>query len=227
MADTITAWSDPAGIEPGLTGEDRDELIRSRLALVQRLGRAAEYKDSESGLHVVRVSHFCRRLGLAAGMEPQDAELLFTAAPMHDIGKIAIPDHILQKPGPLDDEEWAVMQRHTVLGAEFIGEHDHPLLAMARDIALTHHERWNGQGYPQGLAGEDIPLSGRIVAIADVFDALTSDRPYHKAWPIERAVELIRHEAGTIFDPELSRLFGEVMRDILRVKREFAETIGD
>lgn len=212
--------------EPGNTDEDREEILRSRLALVQRLGRAAEYKDSESGLHVVRVSHFSRRLGLAVGMAPREAELLFTAAPMHDIGKIAIPDHILQKPGKLDAEEWAVMQRHTVLGAEFIGEHDHPLLRMARDIALTHHERWDGQGYPQGLAGEDIPLAGRIVAIADVFDALTSDRPYHKAWPIERAVELVRREAGTVFDPNLSRLFGEVMRDILQVKREYAETIG-
>src|SRR5476651_2808200 len=169
-----------------------DELRQTRLQIVQRLGLAAEYKDNETGLHVIRMSHYSRLLALAAGMREADADDLLHAAPMHDVGKIGIPDNILRKPGPLDADEWKVMQSHATIGGDIIGRHEHGMLAMAHDVAMTHHEKWNGSGYPNGLAGEAIPLVGRIVAIADVFDALTSERPYKKAWTVEQAVEFLQ-----------------------------------
>src|SRR5579859_2934681 len=139
-----------------------DELRQSRLELVQRLGRAAEYKDSETGLHVVRMSHYAGRLALAIGQSGEWADMLNTAAPMHDIGKIGIPDHILTKPGKLTPEEFAVMKTHPLIGARIIGDHRDPMLRMAQIAALTHHEKWDGGGYPSGLSGEAIPLEGRL-----------------------------------------------------------------
>ena len=136
-----------------------DELRETRLQIVQRLGRAAEYKDNETGLHVIRMSHFSQLLALAAGCSPAWAEDLLNAAPMHDVGKIGIPDAVLRKPGPLDADEWATMRRHPEIGAEIIGEHPSGVLQLAREIALAHHEKWDGSGYPRGLAGEAIPLS--------------------------------------------------------------------
>ncbi|MEE3157596.1 MAG: HD domain-containing phosphohydrolase, partial [Pseudomonadota bacterium] len=153
----------------------RAEVLRqTRLNIVQALGMAAEYKDNETGLHVIRMSHFSRIIALEAGFSAEDAEELLHAAPMHDVGKIGIPDAILQKPGKLDADEWAIMQQHPDIGARIIGEHDASMLQMARRIALGHHEKWDGSGYPAGLAGTDIPVEARIIAIADVFDALTS-----------------------------------------------------
>jgi putative two-component system response regulator len=200
-----------------------DELKETRLQIVQRLGLAAEYKDNETGLHVIRMSHYARVLGLAAGLSDTAAEDLLHAAPMHDVGKIGIPDRILQKPGALDKEEWKVMQSHSTIGADIIGEHPHGMLALARNIALTHHEKWDGSGYPRGLAGEDIPLEGRIVAIADVFDALTSARPYKAAWPVEEAVQYLRQQRGLHFDPELVDLFLERLPAIVEIKERWAE----
>ncbi|HVT34545.1 MAG TPA: HD domain-containing phosphohydrolase, partial [Nevskiaceae bacterium] len=161
------------------------ELEQTRLEVIRRLGRAAEYKDDATGLHVIRMSHYTRLLALAAGMSSDRAELLFHAAPMHDIGKIGIPDHILQKPGALTDEEWVVMKQHPAIGAGIIGLQHGELLETARLVALTHHEKWDGSGYPRARAGKDIPVEGRIVAVADVFDALTSKRPYKNAWSVE------------------------------------------
>ncbi|MBC9250856.1 two-component system response regulator [Pseudomonas alcaligenes] len=202
-----------------------DELKRTRLQIVQCLGLAAEYKDNETGLHVIRMSHYSRVLALAAGFSEKAAEDVLNAAPMHDVGKIGIPDAILQKNGKLDNEEWAVMRRHAQIGAEIIGEHDSGLLQMARRIALSHHEKWDGSGYPNGLKGEEIPLEGRIVAIADVFDALTSVRPYKPAWSVEETLELIQRESGKHFDPQLVALFLEQMPAILAIKERWAESV--
>jgi putative two-component system response regulator len=200
-----------------------DELKETRLQIVQRLGLAAEYKDNETGLHVIRMSHYAKLLALAAGMHEADAEDLLHAAPMHDVGKIGIPDRILQKPGKLDADEWAVMQTHATIGGDIIGEHEHGMLAMARQIALTHHEKWDGSGYPCGLAGQAIPLVGRIVAIADVFDALTSARPYKQAWTVEQAVAYLREQRGQHFDAGLVDLFLAALPAVCVIKNRWAE----
>ncbi|KIV68359.1 Response regulator [Pseudomonas sp. FeS53a] len=200
-----------------------DELKRTRLEIVQRLGLAAEYKDNETGLHVIRMSHYSRILARALGWSEADCDDLLNAAPMHDVGKIGIPDAVLRKPGKLDADEWAVMRQHVSIGANIIGEHPSGLLRMAQRIALTHHEKWDGSGYPNGLAGEDIPIEGRIVAIADVFDALTSERPYKQAWPVEEAVAFLREQSGQHFDPNLVELFIQQLPAVLEVKARWAE----
>jgi len=199
------------------------ELRHTRLEIIKRLGRAGEFRDNETGMHVIRVAHFCRLIGEAVRMNEEDVDLLFHAAPMHDIGKIGIRDNILLKPDKLDDDEVKVMRRHVPFGAEIIGEHSDGLLSMARLIALTHHEKWDGTGYPQGLKGEAIPLVGRITTIADVFDALTSVRPYKKAWPIEDAVAYIRREAGKSFDPELVQKFVVLLPRILEIREQYSD----
>ena len=201
-----------------------DELKETRLQIVQRLGLAAEYKDNETGLHVIRMSHYARLLGVAAGMDEAAADDLLHAAPMHDVGKIGIPDRILQKPGKLDADEWAVMQTHARIGADIIGEHAAGgMLALAREIALSHHEKWDGSGYPNGLAGEAIPLAGRIVAVADVFDALTSVRPYKRAWPVPDAVAYLQAQQGSHFDARLVELFVQQLPAIDAIRLRWAE----
>lgn len=200
-----------------------DVLRETRLNIVQCLGMAAEYKDNETGLHVIRMSHFSRVIALAAGFSEEEADEILHAAPMHDVGKIGIPDAILQKPGKLDAQEWDVMRQHPEIGAQIIGDHEASLLQMARRIALSHHEKWDGSGYPEGLAGDAIPIEGRIVAIADVFDALTSVRPYKDAWPVEKAVDLIRRERGKHFDPQLVDCFLDSLDAIVEIKERWAE----
>ncbi|CAN7723891.1 two-component system response regulator [Pseudorhodoferax sp. LjRoot39] len=200
-----------------------DELRASRLEIVQRLGRAAEYKDNETGQHVLRMSHYAQALALALGFDPRDAEDLLHAAPMHDVGKIGIPDHILRKPGQLTAEEWAVMRSHAAIGADIIGQHDSGVLHIAAKIALSHHEKWDGSGYPNGLAGETIPLEARIVAIADVFDALTSVRPYKAAWSVDDAVALLEREAGKQFDPALVPVFVDILPQVLVIRARFSD----
>lgn len=200
-----------------------DELRETRLQIVQRLGRAAEYKDNETGLHVIRMSHYTRLLATAAGFDSRHADELFNAAPMHDVGKIGIPDSVLRKPGPLSDEEWTIMRRHPQIGAEIIGEHQGGLLGLAREVALHHHERWDGAGYPNRVQGADIPISARIVAIADVFDALTSRRPYKEAWAADRALGFIEGEAGKHFDPALTPLLRPLLADLLEVKHRWSD----
>jgi len=200
-----------------------DELRETRLQIVQRLGLAAEYKDNETGLHVIRMSHYSKVLGLASGMSETQADDLLNAAPMHDVGKIGIPDRILQKPGKLDAEEWKIMQSHATIGADIIGSHQHGMLAIAHDIALTHHEKWDGSGYPAGLAGEAIPLVGRIVAIADVFDALTTVRPYKLAWTMEQAIAYLQEQRGRHFDADLVDLFLTELPAMSRIMSQWAE----
>lgn len=202
----------------------RAEVLRqTRLNIVQALGMAAEYKDNETGLHVIRMSHFSRIIALEAGFSAEDAEELLHAAPMHDVGKIGIPDAILQKPGKLDADEWAIMQQHPDIGARIIGEHDASMLQMALRIALGHHEKWDGSGYPAGLAGTDIPVEARIIAIADVFDALTSVRPYKRAWSVDEAVALIREQSGKHFDPHLVNCFLARLDEIIEIRDRWAE----
>ena len=198
-------------------------LRETRLQIIQRLGRAAEYKDNETGLHVIRMSHFAREIALAAGMGEADAEELFNAAPMHDLGKLGIPDAILRKPGKLDPDEWEIMKQHARIGAEIIGDDKSTLLKLAASIALNHHEKWDGSGYPQGLIGDAIPLEARIVALADVFDALTSKRPYKNAWSIEETVNYIRNEAGKQFDPELVAAFEKALPRIVEIRAELLD----
>ena len=199
------------------------ELHRTRLQIIRCLGRAAEYRDNETGLHVVRMSHYSRILARAAGFGVERADLVFHAAPMHDIGKIGTPDAVLLKPGKLNESEWDIMQQHVRMGADILGEHDSVLLQMARTIALCHHEKFDGTGYPQQLEGETIPIEARIVAIADVFDALTSVRPYKKAWSVDEAVALLQREKGRHFDPELVDLFVAQLPAILAIKAQYEE----
>lgn len=199
------------------------ELNETRVQIIRRLGRAAEFKDNETGMHVIRMSWFSRFIAEQLGKDDDWCELLYNAAPMHDVGKIGIPDSILLKPGKLDSEEWVIMKKHAEYGADIIGDHPSPLLQLAKEIAYTHHEKWNGKGYPNGLAGKDIPLSARIVAIADVFDALTSERPYKKSWTEEDAINLIQSEAGIHFDPELVPKFIECLPRIREVQQKYKE----
>jgi len=203
--------------------EKADELEGTRLEIIRYLGRAAEYRDNETGLHIIRMSKYSQLLGKATGMSDDEAELLLNASPMHDIGKIGIPDSILLKPGKLDADEWETMKTHVSIGAEILSGHQSDLMEMSRLVTLTHHEKWDGSGYPNGLKGENIPLVGRIVALADVFDALTSERPYKKAWSIEDALTEIDNLSGKHFDPQLVQLFKTILPDVLIVKEQYAE----
>ncbi|PKG58676.1 two-component system response regulator [Shewanella sp. Choline-02u-19] len=199
------------------------ELADTQLKVIQKLGRAAEYKDNETGMHVIRMSHYTHILAKAAGMCEADADMLMAAAPMHDIGKIGINDAILRKPGKLTDEEFIEMKKHAQIGAEIIGDNESELLQMAKIVAISHHEKWNGAGYPNGLKGENIPRIGRIVAIADVFDALTSERPYKRAWTVQDAVSLLQQEAGEHFDPQLVPLFIEHIDEVTEIMESFKD----
>lgn len=194
-----------------------EELRESRLQVVQRLGRVAEYRDNETGMHIIRMSQvsvlLARSIGWAEGM----CELMLHASPMHDIGKIGIRDAILLKPGKLTPEEFEIMKTHVTIGADMLDGDGSELLKLARTIALAHHEKWDGSGYPNGLAREDIPLAGRIVAVADVFDALTSSRPYKKAWPVDEAVAFVKENAGKHFDPEVVTHFLLRLPEILAI----------
>ena len=203
--------------------ERTQEINQTRLEVVRRLGRAAEYRDNETGLHIVRMSKIAQLIGLAYGLDDYQADLLLNASPMHDIGKIGIPDHILLKPGKFEPEEWDIMKTHAEIGANILSGSESDLLSMASEIALSHHEKWDGSGYPKGLAGEDIPLVGRICAVADVFDALTSARPYKKAWTVDDAVKFMNEQSGLHFDPVLIEHFNKLLPEILAIKRDFSE----
>lgn len=204
-----------------------DELRRTRLQVVQQLGRAAEYRDNETGNHILRMSHISALLAKSIGWNEADCELMLHASPMHDIGKIGIPDHILLKPGKFEPEEWEIMKTHVLIGANILEGDDSDLMKCAGEIALTHHEKWDGSGYPNGLSGDAIPLTGRIAALADVFDALTSVRPYKKAWTVESAVNLIKENCGTHFDPDLVVVFLEQLPEILKICDRFSEPEND
>ncbi|MFL5846017.1 MAG: HD domain-containing phosphohydrolase [Solirubrobacteraceae bacterium] len=183
------------------------ELEAARLDVVERLARAGEFRDDATGEHTRRVGTTVALLGHRCGADEDTVRRFELAAPLHDIGKLALPDSILLKPGPLTPEEFKRMERHTQTGAELLAGGSSELLELAAEIALTHHERWDGRGYPHGLAGAAIPLSGRLTAIADVFDALTHARPYKPAWTVAEALEEMSAQAGTQFDPDALREF--------------------
>lgn len=206
-----------------LVKERTKELEKTRMEILRSLGRAAEFKDNETGLHVLRMSWYARFLAKRVTGNNVWSELLFNAAPMHDIGKIGIPDEVLLKPGKLTPSERTIMEKHVECGVNILGESESDLLTMAIEVAQFHHEKWDGSGYPAGISGETIPLSARIVALADVFDALTSDRPYKKAWPVEKAIALLESESGKHFDPDLVPLFKACLPKILEVKERYAE----
>jgi CHASE2 domain-containing sensor protein len=187
--------------------ERTEELHETQLEVVRRLAQAAESRDGDTGQHIERMSLLCERLALAAGFTVADAELLRHASALHDVGKIGIPDRVLLKPDRLDDEELQVMRTHTEIGASILADSRSSLLQLAEVVARTHHERWDGAGYPAGLRGHEIPLAGRICTICDVFDALTSERPYKAAWSVQDALAEIARLSGRQFDPELVPVF--------------------
>lgn len=207
----------------GLVEERTRELLETRLEIIRRLGRAAEYRDNETGMHVLRMSHIAQTIALAIGMAERDAELILQASPMHDIGKLGIPDRILLKPSPLNAEEWERMKQHTTIGAGIIGDHQSDLMVLARRVALHHHERWDGTGYPEGLAGEAIPLEARVVAVADVFDALLSVRPYKRAWTVDETVCHITQSGGRHFEPKLVTALLDKLEECLAIRARFAD----
>ncbi len=189
------------------------------------LARAGEFRDNETGRHIMRMSHMCEALALAMGKTHKWSHMLRIASPLHDVGKIGIPDHILLKPGRLDADELETMRTHTSIGGEIIPDHMADVIVMARRVALTHHERWDGTGYPTGLKGEEIPLEGRIAAICDVYDALVSARPYKKPWTTEQAVDHLRANSGSHFDPHLVETFLTILPEVDAIQKRFAEDL--
>lgn len=191
--------------------ERTKELHNSFVETIYTLVRASEYRDDETGAHVKRISYYTRVLAEEMGMDADFCKTIFYASPMHDIGKIGIPDHILLKPGGFTADEWEIMKRHTVIGSDILSGNSSPYLQMGQQIALNHHERWNGSGYPNGISGEEIPLPARIMQLADVYDALRSKRPYKEPFPHERALEIITRGDGRTdpahFDPQVLAAF--------------------
>ncbi|MDH4276052.1 MAG: response regulator [Gammaproteobacteria bacterium] len=198
------------------------QLESTRLEVLRRLGLAAEYRDNETGYHIVRMSKYSQLIAQAFGLPEEHCTRILQASPMHDIGKIGIPDAILLKPGKLAPDEWAIMKTHASIGAEILSQGS-ALLEAARVIALSHHEKWDGSGYPQGLVGEQIPIEGRIVAVADVFDALTSERPYKKAWNVNDAVAEIRRGSGAHFQPEIVDAFDSILPEISVIQARYKD----
>ncbi len=200
------------------------EKIRgASLDTIFRLSRAAEYKDEDTGTHIKRMSHYAAAVARKMGLNEETVEIILYAAPMHDVGKIGIPDHILLKPGKLDPDEWQIMKQHTVIGAKILEGSEAEFIELAKVIALSHHEKWDGSGYPKGLRGSKIPLSGRITAIADVFDALTSKRPYKEPFSLEKSFDIIKESRGSHFDPKVVEAFFAVEDEILSIREKYKD----
>ncbi|MBF0203183.1 MAG: response regulator [Desulfamplus sp.] len=195
------------------------ELEESQRSAIFMLGEAGDYNDTDTGTHIWRMAAYSSAIASCMEWSVEMSAMLELAAPMHDIGKLGIPDAILKKTGPLTDEDWKIMKTHPQIGHSILSKSTTPLFSMASDVALFHHEKWNGKGYPRGLKREEIPESARIVAVADVFDALTMKRPYKEAWPLERALEEIKASSGSHFDPEIVKCFLKVEKNIGEVKQ--------
>ena len=207
----------------GRLERQEQELQRSREQTIHRLARAAEFRNHETGRHIERVGRSCALLARDLGFDPDRCELIRIATPLHDIGKIGIPDRILLKPGRLDPDERRTMQRHAELGYFMLADSGEELLDLAALVAWTHHERFDGAGYPRGLSGADIPLEGRITAVADVFDALTSNRVYQAAVDVQRAVETMRDERGRHFDPDVLDAFFGSLDEVLAIRSAYPD----
>ena len=199
------------------------EIAAREKEVIYRLSKAAEYRDPETGAHIVRMTHYSALIARQLGWSDDAVDLILQAAPMHDVGKLGTPDHILLKPAHLTDAEFAIMKQHTTMGAAILRDSTSPMLQLAAQIALRHHEKFDGSGYPDGLAGEAIPLAARIVAVADVFDALTSSRPYKKAWEVDRALALLQDGQGKHFDPECVAAFLANLDQALAIRDRFRD----
>jgi putative two-component system response regulator len=201
--------------------------IRSReRETIFRLARAAEFRDPETGGHIQRMAHYSRLIAAKLGWDEHAQEMLLQAAPMHDVGKLGTPDMILLKPGKLTAEEFDIMKQHAAIGWEILKDSSSPVLELAAEIALTHHEKFDGSGYPNGRTGSEIALSGRIVAVADVFDALMSTRPYKPAWELEKALDLLQQGSGTHFDADCVTAFMESLDDVLVIRERYSDDSG-
>jgi len=207
-----------------------DEVKKATLALTHReyetlkiLGKTAEYKDPETGAHVARVAHYSKMMAELFGYDEEFQNIVFHSSPFHDIGKVGIPDEILLKPGKLEGEEWEIMKSHANIGYEILKNSKSDFLKSGGIIAISHHEKFDGTGYPNGLQGNNIPTMGRIVAIADVFDALTTVRPYKPAWEIDDALAYVKEQSGKHFDPDFARLFLENKKRVIEIFHEYQE----
>ncbi len=200
-----------------------EKIKAASLDTIYRLSKAAEYKDEDTGAHIQRMSHYAVAIAREMGLDDRYVETLLYASPMHDVGKIGIPDHILLKPGKLNPDEWEIMKQHTIIGGKILSGSDAEFIKLAEVIAFTHHEKWDGSGYPKGLKGEEIPLAGRVTAIADVFDALTSMRPYKEPFSIEKSFTIIKDERGDHFDPDIVDAFFAIENEILSIKKKYKD----
>ena len=211
-----------------LVQERTEQLERTRAELIKRLARAMEFHESQAvGNRVMRLGHYAKLIAQASGAKPEVAEMMLKAAPLHDIGKLGVPSEILRKSEKLSVPDWERVKRHPELGAEIIGEHDDPLLKLARQLALTHHEHFDGTGYPKGLKGEAIPWGGRVMAIVDAFEAMTSTQFFRDALPIERAIGEIERGAGTKYDPKLVEAFKKALPVMKKVRETYSDQLGD
>lgn len=203
--------------------EKTKELYETRLEIIHKLSKAAEYRDDATGHHIERVSRYSYTIAKEYGLEEKECETLLNASPMHDIGKIGIPDDILKKTAKLTVEEFDIIKRHSIIGAEIIGHTDNELIHIAKIIALEHHEKWNGKGYPKGLKGEEINLYARITSVADVFDALLSKRPYKEPWDANDTIEWIKKQSGEDFDPKVVDAFVRAIPELLKIEKIFRD----
>lgn len=203
--------------------EARREIQGAHLDTIRRLTLAAEYKDHDTAGHIERIGRYAQVVAMAMRLEPEIVDLLRHAAPMHDVGKLGIPDSIMLKPGPLDEHERAIMNTHPMIGAQILAGSGSAVIQMGERIAMTHHENWNGSGYPRGMSGDDIPMEARICTVVDFYDALTMDRPYRKAVPADEVVEMIIQNSRSAFDPRVVDVFLETLSDIQAIQAEYVE----
>ncbi|MCU7834363.1 MAG: response regulator [gamma proteobacterium symbiont of Taylorina sp.] len=204
--------------------KDRTMLLEeSNLDMVRRLGQASEHRDNETGMHIIRMSIACEKLARAMGLDDQFAQNMLEASPLHDLGKIGIPDNVLLKKGKLNDDEWIIMKTHTTIGFDLLKNHASEIVALAQSIALNHHEKWDGSGYPGGLKGDEIPIEARIASICDVFDALTSARPYKKPWPVEDVTVFIKENSGSHFDPQITDIFIQIIPELVILRKQYSD----
>jgi len=209
------------------TADAQRRTYQAQLETIERLAMAAEHRDRETAYHIKRMSRYCHLIAKKLGLPPQECELILNATPMHDVGKIGIPDGILLKPGKLDPSEWEIMKKHSEIGALILSGSSSDLLQAGEIIARSHHERWDGTGYPMGLSGENIPLWGRITALADVFDALTNKRPYKDAFSNEMAVQIMKEARGIFFDPKLLDIFLDNISEVFAIQAQYMDTLAD